>query len=242
MVICKNWIEVIFKKIFGLSIKSIKLRNGIIFIVGGTVPKADLSMLKEIWFDKVYTSKEIGINSTDIVFDIGANNGFFSVFVSKLAYRGKVFCFEPLPSLYNKIIKNIEINKTDNIVLENIAIAEREGSVDFFESKIHNGCHSLFRRSDTDNKIQVEAITLEKYVLNNNISQIDFLKMDCEGAEYGILFSLSDDFLTHKIKKISLEYHDDVNEHNHKELVDFLVNHNYKVLVKDGLIYALNNR
>jgi len=68
---------------------------------------ADLSMLTEIWVIEEYTPKEFEINTDDVVIDIGAYLGFFSLYAAKLASNGKVHCFEPLPNNFFTLSKNI---------------------------------------------------------------------------------------------------------------------------------------
>ena len=77
------------------------------------------------------------------------------------------------------------------------------------------------------------------YCREKKIDAIDFLKVDCEGAEYDILLNL-DDHLLSRIKKIAMETHDDVNEHRHGELVEFLRAHGFFVTYREPFIYALN--
>ena len=239
--ICRNWPIVILSKIFNLKIKEIRLKNGVIFVVNGIIPKADLSMLIETWANHDYTPIGFEICEKDLVIDIGANNGFFSIFATKKAIKGRVFSFEPVPDLIKKIKNNIEINKLTNIKLEQLAISGKKGPSEFYVSKTHNGCHSLFQRDGLDEKIIINTITLEGYCIENNIHKIDFLKLDCEGAEYDIFNSISESFLRKKIKKISMEYHDVINEHKHEEIVSLLTDNGFKVEVKGGYIYALNN-
>lgn len=239
IVLCSNFLKIIYAKLFNKNIYSLNLRNGIKFIVDGKIGKADLSMLSEIWYHKYYNPKGFEINNNDIVFDIGANNGYFSLYAAK---RGKmVYAFEPLPKLCNKIKETIQINKIENVVLENIGIAKEKGELSFFESHIHNGCHSLFKRDESDTEIKIKTNSLENYCDENSIKKIDFLKLDCEGAEYEIFESLSEDFLKKRIEKISLEYHDDiVSNKTYTDILRLLSYNNYQVKNKKGFIYATN--
>lgn len=239
IILCDNFLEIVYAKLFNKDIYSLNLRNGIKFMVKGKIGKADLSMLSEIWYYKYYNPKGFEINNNDIVFDIGANNGYFSLYAAK---KGKkIYAFEPLPKLCNKIRETIQINKVGNVVLENIGIAEEKGELSFFESHIHNGCHSLFKRDESDTEIKIKINSLENYCNENNIKKIDFLKLDCEGAEYQIFESLSEDFLRKKIVKISLEYHDDIiKSKSHTILVKILEQNNFKVFIENGYLYALN--
>lgn len=239
--VCKNWPTVIFGKIFNFKIKEIRLRSGAVFAVHGIIPKADLSMLIETWANHDYTPAGFEIKSTDLVIDIGANNGFFTIFAAQKALAGKVICFEPVPDLAKKIKENIRANNSKNITLEQIAVSNKKGTSEFYISKNHNGCHSLFQRDNLDEKIKISTTNLESYCAEMGIKKINFLKLDCEGAEYDIFNSLSQSFLKNSIEKISMEYHDVINEHKHQEIVALLSDNNFSVRVSRGYIYASNN-
>ncbi len=243
--ICKNWHVIIFSKLFNLKIKNIELKDGVKFSVDGIIPKADLSMLVETWFNHDYTPLGFEIGEKDLVIDIGANNGFFSIFAAKKATSGHVISFEPVPELVNKIKTNIDLNKISNIKLEQLAVSNKKGHIEFYISKTHNGCHSLFKRSASDDKIIINTIKLEDYCFENKIQKINLLKMDCEGAEYDIFNSLSAKFLKNNIEKISMEYHDIIGEHKHGEIINQLKNNGFSTKVlgdsNSGYIYALND-
>ncbi len=239
---CRNWPQILFAKIFNKKIKNITLYNGFNIFVGDKIGKADLSMFSEIFYHKYYNPTGFEINDKDIVFDIGANNGYFSFLASKKAINGKVYAFEPLPELMNKIKKSIEINNIKNIVTENTAVGNDNISpIPFYISSTHNGCHSIYDRESTQSKIMVDVINLKKYCENNHIDKIDFLKLDCEGAEYEIVTSEYMDFIKNTVSKISMEHHDDITEQKHEEIVDLLIKNNFSVEVRGGYVYALNN-
>lgn len=237
--ILENWPAVIFAKIFNLKINRLVLKNGGSMFVGNRIKSADLSMLVEIWYYEYYNPVFMGIKENDIVFDVGANNGYFTFYAALKAKNGKVFSFEPVKDLCEKTKETAKLNNLINTVVENIAISNKNASEKFYISKEHNGCHSFFRRSESDEQVEVKSVQLENYCFDKNIDSIDFLKLDCEGAEYDIILNLSIEFIR-KIKKISLEYHDDVTDHKHEELVVFLVKNNFIVDCRNGYLYALN--
>ena len=243
--ICQNWHVVILCKIFNLKIKEIQLRNGIRFDINSIIPKAELSMLVETWFNHDYTPIGFEINEKDLVIDIGANSGFFSIFAAKKALKGTVVSFEPVPELVSKIKRNIYLNNISNIKLEQIGISNKEGHSEFYVSKTHNGCHSLFKRDNSDSKIIIKTMKLEDYCFKNNIQKINLLKIDCEGAEYTIFNSLSTAFLKNNIEKIAMEYHDVINNNKHEEIVNLLTSNGFSTKVlgdfNSGYIYAINN-
>jgi len=80
-----------------------------------------------------------------------------------------------------------------------------------------------------------------------HIDHCDFLKMDCEGGEYDILLSASNDALV-SVDRICMETHDGVTKYNHTNLVRFLQDHGYQVRFETnpvhaslGMLYAFRN-
>lgn len=147
------------------------------------------------WFEPqtVKTCREIikpGMN----VLDIGAHIGYFSRLFSELTGgTGRVFAFEPHPLTYDLLLKNINSCKCKNIIPIPKALSDKNDTVDFFETA-DSGKHSFFRvfeslsRIDSKgyafkNKLIVNAIKLDDFLLKIGNPEINFIKMDIEGAE-----------------------------------------------------------
>ena len=71
-----------------------------------------------------------------------------------------------------------------------------------------------------------------KFLEENNITKIDYLKIDCEGAEYDIIESLDKDYLTNNVNKICLEYH--FNKGQLVTLINKLKECNFKINFEFG--------
>ncbi|MCX6723780.1 MAG: FkbM family methyltransferase [Candidatus Staskawiczbacteria bacterium] len=202
----------------------------------------DRGIIDEIYTHRCYTPQGFEIKEEDTVVDIGAHIGVFSIFAARLAKNGKIFSFEPTPENFMMLRENIEINKIKNVFPINKAVLDTTGQATIFLDENNHGVHSFFNfggRSQLK-KIMVDTISLDDFVRGNNIFRIDFLKMDCEGSEYKILFNCSKKTLG-IIKKISMEYHDSDENDNVRSLVEFLENNGFKVMIKPGnysLLYA----
>jgi len=158
--------------------------------------------LYEIFITKIY-DKFFEVNKGDVVVDIGGNLGLFSYY-SLCKEAKQVYCFEPSPQSYNCIIENFNL---DNLVVEESAVGAKDGKVTFNinpESSINS---SMFASDENSQTITCKSINLNNYIKTNNIEKIDYLKIDCEGAEYEIIESLDEQYLTNNIDKICLEYH-----------------------------------
>ena len=167
------------------------------------VNSTDLMALTHVWMIQEYSNSGFDINDSDIVIDIGAHIGLFALFASQFCKQGKIFCFEPIKENYELLVENINYNKIKNIIPFNFAVSKESDSVKIFLNDDYSG-HSMFL--ETNNFVIVKSKSLLDIFSENNIQECNFLKLDCEGAEYDIINSLPSDFLN-KIKKSVIEYH-----------------------------------
>nr|AQS28773.1 hypothetical protein [uncultured archaeon] len=208
---------------------------------------SDRNLINEIFIKKDYT-KKFDVGEKDVVVDIGANIGMFSLLAAKSAVKGRVYSFEPFSENFNLLMENIKLNNLENIVPIKGAVAQRNGTRKLYLVKGKNFGGNSFEKkhwqADTSKTIKVETVTLDKFIRSYKIEKIDFLKVDCEGAEYEILMNCSKDTLS-KIRKISLEFHDFDKTKKVLALIKFLEDNNFDVVSTEigrpiGMIYAVN--
>ncbi len=239
--ILKNWPMYLadYFKIIHRPTVTYKLRNGVVCAVRSKTN--DRVIFNQIWLQRVYVPQGFEIKNRDLVIDIGAHIGLFSIFAATYAANGRVYAFEPAPENFRMLQRNIRLNKISNIIPANQAVAGVGGTRDFILYKDSTAAHSfIFGKTEERDIIKVQTVSLDEIVKKNDIQAIDFLKMDCEGAEYGILFNCSPETLK-KIRKIGMEYHDMDNERNVSRLKTFLENNGFKTTVAsrgDSMLYA----
>ncbi len=128
------------------------------------------------------------IKPGDVFYDIGANQGFFSILINE-AFREEVeiHAFEPIPATFKILKRNFKQN-SKNIFLNNVALLDKSGYVNFKVPKNSFLSGSATFVDDFALKhlknfydISVKAITLDKYISNSRPP--DFIKMDVEGSE-----------------------------------------------------------
>ena len=191
----------------------------------------------EVFIFHHYNPEGFEIEKGDLVVDVGAHVGMFSIYASKLAL--KVYSVEPLAENFEFLKENININKAENIYPFNVAMSGKTGDAEIFINS-SSFAHSFYVQDGVQKKIKVPTVSLEDFVVSNNINKIDFLKMDCEGAEYDIFFNCPKEILK-KIRKISMECHDINPQWNTEKLRNFLGNNGFTVNVKStnskGLSY-----
>jgi FkbM family methyltransferase len=127
-----------------------------------------------------------------VCLDIGANIGYFTLIMARLAgEKGKVFAFEPDPYSFDLLVKNITINGYHNVTPIQKAISNINGRATLFLDRTNQGSHSLARQGEDTHTfgkdtIEVETQTMGSFVSNYN-GRIDFVKIDVEGAEPAVL-------------------------------------------------------
>lgn len=125
------------------------------------------------------------VNDGDTIFDIGANIGWYTNHLAKKLPNSKIYSFEPIPETFNVLKNNTELNKSDNIILNNIALSSKIEKITFYYSPTATGASSLVNITENENiqKLECETNTLDNYFETRNIDKIDFIKCDVEGAE-----------------------------------------------------------
>ena len=207
----------------------------------------DVWILKESCLDRDY-ERDARIEPDWTVVDVGAGMGDFTVHAGRLCPRGRVYAFEPLPESFARLEEHLRVNGVRNASAFPEAIAAADGMLALYTVTGLSGQHRTAgdgsRRSEVP--IAVRATTLASAFERLVIARCDFLKIDCEGAEFEILLGLPDAALS-RIARIALEYHDHVTDHTHEELVAFLAARGFRVRVHPspawrelGFLYAEN--
>ena len=159
------------------------------------------------------------------IFDIGAHKGETIKFFLKNFEFEKIYSFEPIPETFKLLKKNINLLgnfEKKKIILENSAVGSAETKISIKQmvesssstikdinqnSKYFNKKKRLLYSSKDDffKKIEVNQITLNKFITINSIVNIDFLKIDTEGYELDVLIGLENKI--EKVRFILFEHH-----------------------------------
>lgn len=123
-----------------------------------------------------------------VCIDIGANVGYFTMLMAQIATKGSVHAFEPLPLNAALLTASAELNRFENIRLNQSAVGAEDGTVRF--AMAEDSAYSSIR--DTNRKslarmLTVPIVRLDSYVAQAGLHRIDVLKADVEGAEGLIL-------------------------------------------------------
>lgn len=123
------------------------------------------------------------IKERDIVFDIGAHAGFYTLLASLLVGPGgKVFSFEPLPRNLFYLKEHLRLNCIQNVTIIEAAVADFNGMTNFAESPNHWEGHISLQ-----GELKIKAVSLDKLLEKDEISIPNHMKIDVEGAELLVL-------------------------------------------------------
>jgi len=210
------------------------MRDGKTFILRtGTV---DRGVITSVLLADEYDIRNLQLPKSATVVDIGANIGVFSILVSSKA--GRVFSYEPVKENFELLRKNIGLNALSRRITPfNLAVTENSAdTVKIFLSGYNQAGHSIYGRGNRHE--EARSTTLQEILDSNSIEICDFLKIDAEGAEYEILYSLPARYFK-RIKIVFFEYHDKYcsgyikgyKNYNRKDLKAYLEKQGYRVKV-----------
>jgi len=156
-----------------------------------------------------------GINSP-IIFDVGANIGTFTTWMSKKFPLGKVYAFEPQRPVFQQLAGNVAINNLYNVYTYNFGLGAVDEYVKFNEPNYFlnhdfgtftlKQSGSVQRTSDT---IVVEIKTVDSFMNTYQIPRLDLLKIDVEGMDIDVLKGAHNTIKKY-LPKIFIEHCDNV--------------------------------
>lgn len=159
----------------------------------------DCAIIDDIYGLNCYLNHpRLEISERDVVIDIGAHIGGFSILAAK---KGAfVHSYEPDPDNYELLKINIALNKLENLITpKNYAVMDYNGISKLYRCPTNFGGHSLFYNKARVLEIDVNVLKFE----DEKIPTIDFLKLDCEGGEEPIILNSN----LGNVRQIVMEYH-----------------------------------
>jgi FkbM family methyltransferase len=133
----------------------------------------------------------------DTFLDVGAHIGFFTLIAAHMVGpRGRVVAFEPDPTNFSFLQRNIACNRLENVTLIKAAAGEKEGTVTLYENLDNDGGHALWppglhsanvRSRGSAKSFAVEQTTLDLTAERLGLMSIKAIKIDTEGAEVKVV-------------------------------------------------------
>lgn len=170
----------------------------------GEVGEGEKVVIREVWDQDDYRAAERPGLAGAVVVDIGANIGAFSLLAARAGAR-KVLAFEPDPSNYSRLTHHVTLNRAATVEAVNAAVTD--GSSPYVRMVgLSDGAHA----EPSDDPNDIPTITLADII--GRLGKVDFLKVDCEGGEFGIFDAVPLELLS-RVKRMALEWHAPVVTH-----------------------------
>jgi FkbM family methyltransferase len=174
--------------------------------------------------------------------DIGAHVGAFTLFAAGRATQARIIAVEPEQGNFALLKRNIEMNGfTGRIAAENIGIGSGEDSPLYDASGEHRS--EPVALGSSGEPLLIHTVTLAALLEKYSVARLDLLRLDCEGAEYDALYSLSDDTLR-RIRCIAMEYHHVTLNPAYRSdtLIAFLTSKSFRVIQhRESMLIAVHN-
>jgi FkbM family methyltransferase len=205
----RNPIPPLFDRL-GLSTRPYKatLRDGTVFEL--RPGRGDWPSVNSVCLWKEYSPVGRPLSPGDKVLDIGANIGAFAVHAARaVGPTGLVIAVEPASDTFRQLERNLALNDLTNVVAKRAAAGETPGTANLhvtFNSVFSSFYEEIASQTAGDRIEQVTVVTLDQLLEEHGWDRCHFLKLDCEGAEHGIVNGLSAATAA-KIDQIAMETH-----------------------------------
>ncbi|MEM2030323.1 MAG: FkbM family methyltransferase [Archaeoglobaceae archaeon] len=157
-----------------------------------------------------YSIPECHVAQGDIVFDVGAHFGFFSYYALQKGAK-KIYAFEPNPYVFEILKEHANIWDKEKIEPFCLALSSFEGEaiLTIPKGKELYGWATIneaIKRPETEIR-KIKTTTIDRFVKENNIEKVDFIKIDTEGSEREIIKGAKETIRKFKPKMAISAYH-----------------------------------
>ena len=215
-----------------------RIENNFVFYYPG---RLNTSALEWSYYDIVINNRSSHyyekygtiVKNGDVVFDIGACEGFFAYHVCDRA--SKIYCIEPNANMANCL--KMTFNGMNNIEVVKKAFNSSSGTVQYSGNQ-----YAEFRQTIVESRNSLSekvcCVSLDEYAMNKGINKIDYLKIDVEGSERDVIRGARNVIIKHKPKIAIATYH---NASDALVLTDEILNimpsYNYRIcgILKSGV-------
>ena len=148
----------------------------------------------------------------DVIIDVGAYIGTFSLFALGVCPEVKIIALEPMPANFEELQKNVP----SSVTIEQAAMAGTPGTVTIYDfGRDASACHSIYNLGVTEAMpVTARGETLTNVFEKHQLDRVRFLKLDCQGAEYDILPQTNHAVLR-RIDYIGMEMHKQIAKIDH---------------------------
>ena len=155
----------------------------------------------------IFLLNNIQLNS---FLDLGGNIGLVSLYVNKLFPGCKIIALEPDENNYEMMVRNFQLNNLTDATPLLAGIGKKDGFL-AADGGLRDNKEWSFSFTETDNANGIAAYSINSLLEKYALEEIDFIKMDVEGAERSIFDNDADLSFLDKVKVLAIEIHDEFN-------------------------------
>lgn len=127
------------------------------------------------------------IEKGDICLDVGANFGWYTtLFHLHSGEKGEVHSFEPMLPTFQELTRNYKLMcEPENVYINNLALGDKADEIEIYMFPELNTGHASISKQKAEKfeTYKCRMITLDSYIEEKNVGDVNFVKMDIEGAE-----------------------------------------------------------
>ena len=205
----KERFVVVFSNLLGINLLKLAYNNV------GILKSQDYKVSGEAFVIESVLPRAIS-KTKQIIFDVGANEGEYSNLLTMHFPDAEIYSFEPVVDTYNILNNNIRQNK--NIKCFNVGLGDRQEVVDIYtyDTKDNNKHASVYSSVITDlhhapndvKSFTAVMDTIDDFCKKEEMSHIDFLKIDTEGHELSVLKGATSLLERGAVKLIQFEFNE----------------------------------
>lgn len=194
---------------------------------GGSIKIVDFMSLfiyTEIFIDECYDMQFDDEQTLNII-DIGSNTGMFILRMKQCYPNSFITGYEPMPAVFEQLSDNLYNNSIQDCKVFQKGVGGKSRIEKLYIHPTNIGGNSFFKdMTKNANFIEIEVIDIHEMLANLGNEDCDLIKLDCEGAEYEILKSLTPETAA-RIKRIIYEPTPSI--YDPSELNDYLASLGY---------------
>ncbi len=215
-------LSIYFYHIFSNKLNPVVEAGGIYFDAGSRIPfvRALTLFTKEpetiSWIDSYI---EVG----DVLYDVGANVGVYSLYAAHSTPKTKVVAFEPEASNYSLLNKNIQLNNLDGQIMAlNIALNDKNmiSYLNLGGLRPGRSGHSFHESKDSNHRLfspyfrqGVMGLSLDTLLRDYHLPFPNHIKIDVDGNEQKIIAGMKNILGDKRLKTVAIEANVGLSEH-----------------------------
>lgn len=172
---------------------------------GGLKMPCDLTEMlqRQFYFFGTYFLEEHILNcwtkaakEANVIFDVGANSGIYSLAALAMQPNAVVHAFEPTPEIAGRLRQTAQLNRLENLIVHEAAVANYAGQAILRRyrgcSGTNEGMNYICAGDGGPGEERVLTVCLDEFCDRRNITNIDLLKLDVQGQEHSVLYGCKD--------------------------------------------------